>query len=90
MTTQIKLLYNGMLLPSVVVHTCNPRSWEMQTGELIIILRNLTSSSETLSQNKAKEDEMKPRNKLVENTYRFASFQLGIIVGLISFKTTSN
>lgn len=89
MTTKIKLFYRSMILPGVVVHTCNPSTWEMQTGESVIILGNITSSSGILSQNKTKEGKTKPRSWLVGNMNHFISFQLGIIKGLMSFSTTS-
>lgn len=53
--TKIKLFYKSMWLPAVVVHTCNPNTWEMKSGELVIILRNLATSSGALSQKKTKE-----------------------------------
>lgn len=53
--TKIKLFYKSMWLPAVVVHTCNPSTWEMKSGELVIILRNLATSSGALSQKKTKE-----------------------------------
>ena len=77
----------------------------MQARELVIILRNLTSSSGTLSQNKAKEGRTNKMQKHDSRKYislcvvsfhreyglfvRNINLALGIRVGLISFNATS-